>query len=847
MQFYTNFFQYGNQTLIREVRNGCKTKFKHKFSPTLYVPSEKESEFRSIQGDKISPVTFDTVKEARDFISQYKNVDQYQVYGNPRWAYSAVEDLYPSSGKIGIDFDPNHINIVYIDIETASGGEKGFPNIETANHEINAITLGFKNVTYTFGLEEVDFDNSEIAKYVCCKDEYTLLKKFIELWKKIDPDVVTGWNVKFFDLIYIVNRVDRVLGDDESKALSPWSIINKREERVKGKSRPYVEIAGVATLDYIELYKKFKLKMQESYKLDYISYVELGEKKVDYSEYGSLHELYKQDYTQFIRYNIHDVKLVQRLEEKLGYLSLSFVIAYLTKINYEDVFSSIRLWDVVISSWLLKQNTIIPATSEREDSDGYEGAFVKDPLRGKFDWVCSFDLTSLYPSIIRSFNISPDVDISMKQNLYVRDLEFPELTPDLIINHPEKIEALTKFAKENDLAVCANGTFYSRKKKSFLAELMGLMFNERKAAKKQMLNYEKEYEKTKSIESKTLAQQFDAKQNALKIILNSAYGAIGSENFRHYCRDEAMAITITGQTVIQMISKQLNDYMNKILKTNKDYVIANDTDSAYINFSGFVDTFLKGRPESEIADALSKVCETKFQEQIKIAIDRLCEMLNSFENHLDMKREAIGQAVFVAKKRYIMRVHDSEGVRYDTPKMKVVGLEAVRSSTPEFCRKALKDTFELIFTGGEEAVIQKIEETYRDFLALALYDMGEPTGVHDIGKWDNRSDSGFVLGAPAHVKAAITFNRLLKKNKLNNKYETIKDGEKVRVVRLKVPNPTMNDAIAFPSVLPEEFGLAKYIDYDAQFEKAFLSAAKRVTDTIGWKHDRRVSLEDFFS
>lgn len=492
--FYTNFIQFGNQTLVREVRNGCKSKFKHKFSPTLYVPSEKESEFRTITGEKISPVNFDTVSEAKEFISQYKNVDGYSVYGNPRWAYSAIEELYPSEdGKLGIDFDPAMINVIYIDIETASGGDKGFPNIETANHEINAITIGFNGKTHTLGLQDIVVE-AENNTYYYCKDEYTLLKNFIKLWKKIDPDIVTGWNIDYFDMPYIVNRIDRILGEDESKNLSPWNVVNKRQEKENNKTRCVVEILGVCSLDYIPLYKKFKLKMQESYKLDYIAYVELGENKVDYSEFGSLHNLYNEDYKKFIEYNIHDVVLVQRLEAKMGYISLACVIAYLTKTNYNDVFENIRLWDVIISTHLLKQKVIIPATNETVDSDGYEGAFVKDPLRGKFDWVVSFDLTSLYPSIIRSFNISPDVDVS-EMNGFTAASFVPELrgiSAETFLSSPELIERMKPFLLENNFAMCANGTLYRRDKMSFLAELMGLFFSERKSAKKKMLALENE-------------------------------------------------------------------------------------------------------------------------------------------------------------------------------------------------------------------------------------------------------------------------------------------------------------------------------------------------------------------
>lgn len=288
MQFYKNFYQYGNQTLIREVKNGVTSKYKYKFQPTLYVPSEN-GEFKTIQGNPLSPVSFESVKEAKEFVSQYKDTPNYEICGNPRWAYSAIEELYPSVGELGIPFDSSFINVIYIDIETASGGERGFPNIETANHEVNAITMVFRDKSYTLGLEDID-PEVEGNKYIYCNDEPALLKQFIKLWKSMDPDIVTGWNVNFFDLTYLVNRIERILGDDY-KELSPWGIVNKRQESVNDKPVACVEIVGVCILDYIPLYKKFRLKMQESYKLDHIAYVELGDKKLSHENTSDMYSL----------------------------------------------------------------------------------------------------------------------------------------------------------------------------------------------------------------------------------------------------------------------------------------------------------------------------------------------------------------------------------------------------------------------------------------------------------------------------------------------------------------------------------------------------------------------------
>lgn len=486
--FYLNFELMGDNLLLRSICNGVRSKQRIPVMPNMYLETEEDSEFKNIFGQNLIQHPQSGCKVAREFIKSYSG--STTVYGFNRFQYDAIDDLYP--GTDGVGYNQSLINVLYVDVETECAD--GFPSIEKGDQVVNAITMSQNGEIYTLGLKDVDKSKlPENTRYVNCKNETNLLDTFLKLWRKLDPDIITGWNVTFFDLPYMAKRIEVVLGEEMVKKLSPWGKVDTKVTRVMGREQTKVHIWGVSVLDYIDIYKKFRLKMQESYKLDYIAHVELGTAKLDYSEYDSLHELYLHDYQKFIEYNIQDVLLVMQLEEKLKYIELACTIAYLAKVNYDDVYSNVRMWDVIISNYLKADGIIVNSTQLYDSSgaDVYEGAYVKVPQVDKFDWVCSFDLTSLYPSLIRTYNISPDVDVNM---------DIAEICPevrrhvdsDYVTDEDEVMESVTATLKEKDLTMAANGTLYRRDKKGFMAALMEQYFNYRKAYKKEMLRLQSE-------------------------------------------------------------------------------------------------------------------------------------------------------------------------------------------------------------------------------------------------------------------------------------------------------------------------------------------------------------------
>lgn len=330
-------------------------------------------------------------------------------------------------------------------------------------------------------------------------------------------------------------------------------------------------------------------------------------------------------------------------------------------------------------------------------------------------------------------------------------------------------------------------------------------------------------------------------------MLNSAYGAIGCSYFRHYCYDEATAITISGQACLKWVSRRLNEYFNKVIGTeDSDYVKYGDTDSVYLDFTPLVDKFLHDKStDKEILNAVQKIADEKINKVIEDAYTEFAEKTNVFENHIDMKREAIGSSILIKKKKYVMYVYDSEGVRYSEPDLYIKGLEAVRSSIPQWCRNNMKKTIEMIFTTDELTVAEHIDKLRVEFMTLPFDMITQPTGCNGLSEYDNGTFQ-FMKGTPYHVKAALSFNMLLEKHGLTNKYQKIQEGEKVKVVALMLPNPVMIPTIGFPEKLPPEFGLIDYIDKEVQFEKTFLEPMKRVLDVMGWRSDNNVRIDDFF-
>ena len=831
MRFYTNVQMIGNNFLVREVVNGKREIYKEEYSPTLFVKSNKKTKYKTLDGESVEPVKPGTVRDCREFYKKYDGVDGFKIFGNNRYIFQYLSDKYPQDE---VKFDISQINLVTMDIEVKA--EQGFPDPESCSEEMLTISLqdyATKKIT-TWGRKPY-VPTQDNVTYYHFSDEIEMLNSFLYHWSKNPPDVITGWNVRLYDIPYLCGRISRIMGDKKCKLLSPWGLVSQDEIYISGRRYNVYDIAGMTTLDYLELYKKFTYKAQESYRLDYIANIELGQKKLDHSEFDTFKEFYTGNWKKFVDYNIIDVELVDRLEDKMKLIELALTMAYDAKVNYQDVMYQVRMWDTIIYNYLKKRNIVIPPKDSSDKNDKYAGAYVKEPIPGKYDWVVSFDLNSLYPHLIMQYNISPETLLETRH---------PSVTVDKILG-----EEIT-FEMYKDNAVCANGAQYRKDVKGFLPELMEKMYAERVVFKKRMLEAKQEYEKTPT---KTLEKEIARCNNiqmAKKISLNSAYGAIGNQYFRYYKLANAEAITLSGQVSIRWIENKMNDYLNKLLKTEDiDYVIASDTDSIYINFGPLVDKFFNSKIDNKakIVSLLDQVCKDKLEPFIDKSYQELANYVNAYDQKMFMKRENIAdRGIWTAKKRYILNVWDSEGVRYEEPKLKMMGIEAVKSSTPAPCRKMIKDALNIMMSGTEEDVIKFIDDSRVQFKKLPPEDIAFPRTVSNVNKHKSTS-SIYAKGTPIHARGALLYNHHIKDKKLDNKYSLINNGEKIKFCYLKKPNWIHENVISFISDFPTELDLDKSIDYELQFEKAFLEPVKVILDAIGWNVEKVVNLELFFS
>tara|TARA_B100001093_G_scaffold172067_1_gene164849 strand:- start:4542 stop:7031 length:2490 start_codon:yes stop_codon:yes gene_type:complete len=829
MKFYTNVQMIGDSFLVRGYDNGEYIQFREKYNPTLFVPSKKKTFYKTLDGEYVAPIKPGSVRDCRDFYKKYEEVDEFKIYGNERYIYQYISDKYPEAE---IKFDIGKVRLLTVDIETRS--ENGFPDVESADQEILLISVQDYNTkditTWGVGPFKVKQDN---VRYIQFNNEHDMLSSFIQWWMDNTPDVVTGWNIQLFDMPYITKRIERLLGVKLARRLSPWGLVSQKEVFIKGRRQVFYDIGGITQLDYLDLYKKFTYKAQESYRLDYIASVELGQKKLDHSEFDTFKDFYTNGWQKFVEYNIKDVELVDRLEDKMKLIELALTMAYDAKVNYNDVFYQVRMWDTIIYNYLKKKGIVIPQKEQSDKSDKYAGAYVKEPIPGKYDWVVSFDLNSLYPHLIMQYNISPET---------LRETRHPKATVDRILEKEIEIDGKD--------AVAANGAQYRKDKRGFLPELMEKMYNERVIFKKRMIDAKKKYEKAPTVALEKEIARCNNIQMAKKISLNSAYGAIGNQYFRYYKLANAEAITLSGQVSIRWIENKMNNYLNKILKTqDTDYVIASDTDSIYLNLGPLVDVIYKDREKNaeNIVSFLDKICEEKLEPFIDQSYKELAEYLNAYDQKMFMKRENIAdRGIWTAKKRYILNVWDSEGVRYEEPKLKVMGIESVKSSTPASCRNMLKDAFKIIMTGSEDDVINYIDGCRNKFRTLPPEEISFPRSVSDVVKYKSHS-SIYIKGTPIHVRGALLFNHYIKDKNLTNKYSLIQNGEKIKFCYLKKPNIIHENVLSFIQDYPVELGLDKYIDYDLQFNKAFLEPLKIILDAIGWSVEKTANLESFFA
>jgi DNA polymerase elongation subunit (family B) len=829
-KFYTNVCLLGDDILYRGYEHGDPVQYREKSSPVMFlVPTaqSKPSKYKTLDGRYAHEKQFDGAREARDFMKQYENAAGMEVHGYERFVYQHIAQKF--SGEI--DYDMSKMKIYTIDIEVAC--ENGFPDVEASAEEMLCITIKDVNTKkiITWGTRE--FVPPEDIEYRVFWSEEKMLIDFHTWWVTHTPDIITGWNNNLYDIPYICRRIERVLGEKWKKSLSPWNRVIDREIVIKGRKNIAYELTGISILDYLDLYKKFTYTNQESYRLDHIAMVELEDAKLDHSQFENFKDFYTSDWQRFVEYNIHDVNLVDKLEDKLKLIELAVAMAFDAKVNFEDVYSQVRMWDTLIYNDLTKRNIVVPPRSTSQKDDKYAGAYVKEPIPGIYDWVVSFDLNSLYPHLIMQYNISPETLVERRH---------PTATVDGLLDRRIEIDG--------DYAVCPNGAQYRKDIHGFLPEMMQRIYDERTIYKKRMLHAKQQYETSPSVALQKDIAKFNNIQMARKIQLNSAYGAIGNQYFRYYNLANAEAITLSGQVSIRWIENKMNSYLNKILKTEGvDYVIASDTDSIYLNMGPFVHSVFKDRKASDesIVGFLDKVCNVEFEKYIENSYKELATYVSAYEQKMQMKRENIAnKGIWTAKKRYILNVWDSEGVRYEKPKLKMMGIEAVKSSTPGPCRIAIKQALQTIMNGTEEDVQQYIKKFRQEFESLPVEEIAFPRGCNNIAK-NSHPATIYGKGCPMHVRGALLYNFWVKRKKLTHKYPLIQEGEKIKYVMLHQPNRINENVISFFQTLPTEFELDKSIDYDLQFEKSFLDPLKAILDTIGWKAEKVNTLEALWS
>ena len=850
-KFYTNVALSKNDILLRGYENGKRIQRQIPYKPYLFVPTPKESKYSTLEGRGVGRVDFDSIREARDFLNQYKDVDGMPIYGLNNFVYTYIYDNYQGE----IQYDPQEVSVVSIDIEVDIANDKGFPDIQLADNEITLITMSRNGKMVTLGCKPYESKDPDV-QYYHCKDETHLLQCFIELWNSpsFSPDIVTGWNVEFFDIPYIINRIMRVLGKSHARKLSPWGFLSENKLVIMGREQQTWSIVGINVLDYMQLYKKFAYTIQESYSLDHIAFQELGERKLDYGEYGSLAGLQVGNWERYVDYNIRDTLLVDRLDDKLKLIELVFAMAYDAKVNYQDTFTTVRAWDIIIHNYLLERGTVVHQISVPDRDRGILGGYVKDPQVGMHKWVVSLDLNSLYPHIIMQYNISPETFAGWFDD--EPPCERKEWAEERVLKTLDghlRDDYRRSEIDKNDITVAANWTTFKRDRVGFLPALMKKYYDERVIYKGKMIEAKKAYEACtdkNSDEAKQLVKdisKFNNLQMAKKIQLNSAYGALGNKFFRWYRNEFAEAITSSGQLATRWIERKLNIYLNKAFKTDDvDYVIACDTDSVYIKADKFMTLAGKEMTKEQEVEYLDKVCVKVLEPYIDKCYGELQQYVNGYAQKMVMKRECIAdKGIWTAKKRYILNVWNQEGVAYSKPKLKMMGIEAIRTSTPQVCRDAIKRTLEVIMNETEDSMQQYVQEFRGEFSTMKFEQVASPRGVSDLDKYADAS-SIYQKGTPINAKGALIYNHYLKQLKLDKKYEAIASGQKIKYAYCKTPNPLRTTVIACPGELPREFGMDKYIDRDTQWEKSYAEPIKTIVSAIGWEIEKRATIESFF-
>jgi DNA polymerase elongation subunit (family B) len=905
-KFYTNIDTRGNRVFMRYVEDGERKSEIIDFKPELYIKTNDPSkaDAMSMHDEHLEAVIFQDSKEMNKFIESYKDIDGFAVYGTESIMNQFVSKMYPGN----LEYDPTKIKGAIVDIETFSGDidEQGnpidgpFPQPETADYPISLITLydTQNKVYFVWGLES--FKGHKLGTYVHNKehprvgklrvgyagfdDEHEMLEHFVEFWNKQGYDFWSGWHIEGFDNPYLTNRIAKVCGETAKKKLSPWGMVNKSSITTGwGEEQTVYQFMGCQMLDYKQLFEKHGFANPDNMKLDTVARFILGEGKIDYKDEGNLNTLYVRNYQKAVEYNIVDVDLIVQMNNKKRFFELTFTLAYLCKSNYQDTLGTVRPWSALTYSMLYDKGQRPKIKSVYEGDTQFGGGFVREIKGGRYRWVVSCDLNSLYPHLIQQYNLGAETIIE-PEDLPAEIRNLPNFTLDDLVNKRVDLSILHKY----NICMTANRAFFKRGRKSIFNEKTRQIYDDRKKVKKQMLKFEQEEvdlltligEKPATPDQSSLLEDLaikissmNAHQHSLKILMNSLFGAIGNKWFKE-CFDIRVAegITLSGKLSILWIARKLDEYLNKVLGTGtvvhkihhtnrpaattlevvsgKNYAIYQDTDSCYLDMSALVDKMFTAEQQKneveKIVNFLDKLFETKIEPYIDQSYKELAEYMNADDQRMFMKREVIAtSAIWTSKKRYTMLVANSEGVNY-LPKMyhKTVGLDAVKGSAPKHCREWMLEGYRIALEGTEEQLQDYCGLKKKEFMELPIEKVATPTGLNGLEKYYD-PNTIYTKGTPKHVKAALWHNHLLRKQQISG-IPMIQSGDKILYVELK-NGPQGCECIGFQGKLPAEFKLEKYVDYESNFNKSFVAPLDNLLKVINWSSSPQASVLDWFS
>ena len=890
-RFYTNVEKRGSKIYLKYADKATQKRGKVEvdFKPNLYVAGTANPVAKNMRGEPLEMVSFDSMKEMSEFIDRYKGIDGYKMYGQRDSVFQFIAKYFP--GKI--DFDPSLIHGAIADIEVFSGdvkvGDDGklqvvrgpFPEPTEANYPISMLTIyhtatgkfhawgtevfkGHRIGTYQHNPMHPRVGKLDVV-YKGFDDEKAMLADMVMWFQEQDFDYTSGWYFEEFDVPYLVNRIRKVLGTTMANKMSPWGIIKDRTIKSLRGDIPTFEFMGSSILDSLNLFKKHGYMEPPDWKLGTVAQIILGEDKISYEEEGSINNLYVLNYQKSVEYNIIDVDLVKRMDDKMQFFLLTMVLAYMTKSNLPDTLATVKPWSALAYTKLHEKGIEPELRPLSMISKDIVGGFVKEVIPGKYRWAVSGDLNSLYPHLMQQYNLGIETIVEAWELPDEVNNSIPtNFTIDDLVEKRIDLSVLKKY----NLCMTANRQFFRRDTMAIFNELTREIYTSRAAVKKDMkkdeqvlvdlLNHLKKSDETAKNHPDVLALERaiatkNNTQQAFKILMNGLYGAMANKYFTEYYDIRiAEGITTSGQLSIKWVSRKLNEYLNTLLNMQgHDFVIANDTDSCYLCLAPLIDKIFKGKDKTpEEIEKVTDFLDTLFKKKIEPFIDEcykeLADYVNAHDQRMFMKRETIATAaIWTAKKRYVMHAMDVEGVRYPEPKVKYTGVEAKRSSFPAQCRKWMVECYGIALSGDEKQLQDRVKEIRAAYMQQSIADIAGVTGVNNLDEYAD-PNTVFRKGSPRHVKATLFHNKLINDLKVD-RLRPIESGDKVLIVSLKKGNPQGIDAIAFQGELPAEFNLTKYVDYEATFGRTFLEPVMNVLRAINWNAEAQASVMDFFS